>query len=241
MKEIKAPLSHKRKRNFHRVESGNLRRLGMARKPITPKDKARGARILAIMQRVNPGDRKAFGRRFDPPVTVQAVGCWLRGENEPKGANLDMLCALGDVPADWILRGGGGGLKKETPIAPGFRQDAARYTDENETGAIQSIVAGIVRERANAHAWVMKSDVLTLAGVRPGDVLIFESGLEARDGDIVRAQVENESGGADTVVRLFRPPNLIGAGVDPSAAPIETVDGERVRIAGVMTELFRPR
>lgn len=86
----------------------------MARKPITPKDKARGARIMTILQMVNPGDRESFGKRFTPPVTVQTVGNWVRGENEPKGANLDTLCDLGDVPADWILRGCGAGPKKET-------------------------------------------------------------------------------------------------------------------------------
>ena len=123
----------------------------------------------------------------------------------------------------------------------GFQQDAARYVHDGKSNISKNMLDAALKDRADAYPWIMKSGVLALAGIRPGDVLIFETGIEAHDGDIVRAQVENDGGGADTVVRLFRPPNLVGAGIDPTLTPIETVDGERVRIAGVMTELIRFR
>jgi SOS-response transcriptional repressor LexA len=123
----------------------------------------------------------------------------------------------------------------------GFQQDAARYVHDEKSNISKNIIDATLKDRANAYPWIMKSDVLAMAGIRPGDVLIVESGIDARDGDIVRAQVENEGGGADTVVRLFKAPNIIGAGLDPTSTPIETVDGERVRVVGVMTELIRFR
>ena len=121
----------------------------------------------------------------------------------------------------------------------GLREDGARYQSES-TSVPHTAVNALLRGRPNARPWVMKSDVLTLAGIRPGDILIIDQSLEARDGDIVCAQIEVGLG-ARTVFRLYQRPNLIGASFDPSAIRPEIVDGSRVRIVGPMTDLLRHR
>jgi SOS-response transcriptional repressor LexA len=86
----------------------------------------------------------------------------------------------------------------------------------------------------------MRSDLLQLAGVRAGDVLIVDMSLAPRDGDVVVAQQEIGAG-ARTLIRLWQQPNLVAAALDPTAARPLAVDGETIRIAGVMTDLLRCR
>jgi hypothetical protein len=213
----------------------------MTKELITPFDRARGDRIREILNRISAGDRKEFGNRFEPPVSVQTVGNWINGKHTPEGERLRTICALGGVTADWLLYNRGPGVAKEEPPPPGFQQDAARYIIDDTDEIYRDAVNALLRGRPSAYPWTMKSGVLSMSGVRPGDILIFDAGVEPRSGDVVRAQIEDDFGGAKTVVRLYQPPNLIGAHADPSSVAIETVDNERVRIAGVMTDLMRRR
>jgi hypothetical protein len=213
----------------------------MTKELITPIDRARGDRIRDILMRVSGGDRKEFGARFEPRVSVQTVGNWINGKHAPEGKHLRTICALGGVTVDWLLYNRGPGIAKEDPIQQGFQQDAARYIIDDKDEIYRDALSALLRGRPSAYPWTMKSSVLSMSGVRPGDILIFDAGVEPRSGDVVRAQIEDDFGGAKTVVRLYQPPNLIGAHADPSSVPIETVDNERVRIAGVLTDLVRRR
>lgn len=57
---------------------------------------------------------------------------------------------------------------------------------------------------------------------------------------MVCAQIESGFG-ARTIFRLYRPPMLVAASVDPMAPKPEIIDGERVRVVGVMIGLVRAR
>jgi hypothetical protein len=124
--------------------------------------------------------------------------------------------------------------------AMGFREDAVRYELTEETKPSRALLLTLMEGRPNASAWLIKTDALLLAGVRPGDLAVIDMAVPPRDGDVVIAQIEQGTG-ARTVFRIFKAPNLIGATFDPTAIRPEPVDGERVRIAGVMTELVRRR
>jgi hypothetical protein len=101
-------------------------------------------------------------------------------------------------------------------------------------------VERLLRDRPDAHAKVMASNILALQGVRPGDIVIIDRAATPKAGDLVAAQVID---GTDvrTIYRLYQPPNLVAAGFDPASVRPELVDGERVSIAGVMTDLLRKR
>ena len=70
--------------------------------------------------------------------------------------------------------------------------------------------------------------------------MIVDQAVTPRDGDVVCAQVEQELG-AQTIFRLYRRPWLVTAGLDPMGPRPDFVDGERVRVVGVMTGLVRAR
>lgn len=123
-----------------------------------------------------------------------------------------------------------------------FREDGAPYTSamSSEDGT-RAAVAALIAGRNDAAPFLIKTDVLALAGIRKGDVLIIDMAATPRQGDVVCVQVETGAG-AKTIFRIFQPPHLlVGASLDPNAVRPELVDGLRVRVAGVMTELLRRR
>lgn len=84
---------------------------------------------------------------------------------------------------------------------------------------------------------------LELAGIMPGDRLLFNMAVMPGDGDIVAANVYNfQRGDAETVLRLYEPPYLMPRTMDSSvSAKPMLVDNERVKIMAVMTDLWRSR
>lgn len=91
--------------------------------------------------------------------------------------------------------------------------------------------------------WRMTTRALEMAGVLPGDVMLVDMRETARGGDVVCAQVYDfQRGTAETKLRLFEPPYLLTATMDPGLrdAPIY-VDGERAVIMGVVTRMLRER
>lgn len=122
--------------------------------------------------------------------------------------------------------------------AQALREEAARWVADVDGPS--DPVAAALAGRADASAWVMKSDILALSGIRAGDVLIIDQSVEARDGDIVCAQQEVGLG-ARTLFRLWQYPNLVAASFDPTAEKPLQVDGRHVYIVGVMTDLIRRR
>jgi AcrR family transcriptional regulator len=120
------------------------------------------------------------------------------------------------------------------------REEARLLQDDDVDDILKRAIAGLIGDRAAARPWLMRSNALALAGVRPGDIMIIDAAEAAKDGDVVCAEIE-AGVSARTVFRLYQTPNLVAASFDPAAVRPELVDGVRVRIAGVMTDLIRRR
>jgi SOS-response transcriptional repressor LexA len=123
---------------------------------------------------------------------------------------------------------------------PEIHEEGALYVPSETETALRQAVDVLIAGRTDAHPWVMNTDILALAGIRKGDIVVIDQSLTARDGDVVCAQIEVGLG-AQTVFRLYQAPNLVGASFDPNAVRAEPVNGTRVRIVGVMTDLLRSR
>lgn len=94
----------------------------------------------------------------------------------------------------------------------------------------------------NEGVWRLGTRVAELAGFMPGDIILFDLSATPGRGDLVVAQVEDRTGGAETVIRVYDPPFLVTRTTDPTCMlkPL-TVDGEAVRIAGVFKRMVRER
>jgi transcriptional regulator with XRE-family HTH domain len=119
----------------------------------------------------------------------------------------------------------------------GEGDEATAYiVDEVKPSQVDLAVTKILRDRPNAHAVVMTTDILALRGIHPGDVLVFDLG-DPKPGDIVRAQiVDLELDATRTVFRIYKPPYLLCAPRNPAPAPLERIDDENVIIRAVMTD-----
>ena len=122
--------------------------------------------------------------------------------------------------------------------------EAARFNPKQEGAELVAIIAAILRGRPHVDAWRLKTMALESAGYLPGDIVFVEAladNMTPKPQDAVCAQVVDYShGAAETVWRVFDPPFLVGAAHDRTAYKPLTVDGERVKIAGVIRESFRP-
>lgn len=122
--------------------------------------------------------------------------------------------------------------------------EAERFAPRDENGELADIVAAIVNGRAHIEAWRLKTMALENVGYLPGDIVFVENlpdHHQPRPQDAVCAQVVDYAhGAAETVWRVFDPPFLVGAGHDRTAYKPILVDGERVKVVGVIRESFRP-
>lgn len=122
--------------------------------------------------------------------------------------------------------------------------EATRFDMRQERGELAAIVSAILAGRDHVDAWRLKTMALESAGYLPGDIVFVEQlpdHAHARPQDAVCAQVvDYQHGAAETVWRIYDPPYLVGAALDRTAYKPLPVDGERVKIAGVIRESFRP-
>jgi hypothetical protein len=122
--------------------------------------------------------------------------------------------------------------------------EAARFDPSRERGDLALIVAAILRGRKGFEVWRLKTMALEGVGYLPGDVLFvrhLDVGDHARPQDAVCAKViDFAHGSEETVWRVYDPPFLVGASNDRTAYKPVLVDGDRVRIYGVVEESFRP-
>lgn len=122
--------------------------------------------------------------------------------------------------------------------------EAVPFQFDQEADAIGSNVDRAVRElckgRNGRDPWVMRSNLLEMSGILPGDILIVDMNITPRQKDVVCAQLYQWSlMKAETVFRVYEPPYLLtnsGATSKPVA-----VDGQDVMIRGVVDGLVRPR
>lgn len=121
----------------------------------------------------------------------------------------------------------------------GFTDQVAPYQASGDSDADRAVQA-LLADDPNRSAWRIFDSALTLAGQKPGDIAVVDTSEAPRAGDVVLAQIERANG-ARTVFRLYAPPMLIGATMDPTEIQPELVDGTRVRIAGVRIAMLRIR
>lgn len=90
--------------------------------------------------------------------------------------------------------------------------------------------------------WRLRSRALEAAGYLPNDILIVNLNARPETGDVVCAQIYDWTRGrADTVFRVFEPPSLVSATLDPALRRPFFVDNESVVIRGVVVASVRPR
>jgi phage repressor protein C with HTH and peptisase S24 domain len=89
-------------------------------------------------------------------------------------------------------------------------------------------------------AWRLTGRALELAGYRPGDVIFVDANLPPRRGDVVVAKYLNQPNVAP-LFRLYEPPFLMTATLDPKAHDAPRYLDERVEILGTVVHLIRSR
>lgn len=88
--------------------------------------------------------------------------------------------------------------------------------------------------------WEVRSYLLDLEGILPGDKIAIDLNRRAQPGDIVMAQVESKGGqDVETVLRKYEPPMLTCRATQRDYPGPEFVDGARVIIMGVAISLRR--
>ena len=88
--------------------------------------------------------------------------------------------------------------------------------------------------------WEVRSYLLDLEGLLPGDKFAVDLNKRAQPGDIVMAQVESKNGNeVETVLRKYEPPMLTCRTTQRDYPGPEFVDGSRVIVMGVAISLRR--
>ena len=88
--------------------------------------------------------------------------------------------------------------------------------------------------------WEVRSYLLDLEGLLPGDKIAIDLKHQAQPGDIVMAQVESKGGQeVETVLRKYEPPMLTCRTTQRHYPGPEFVDGARVIIMGVAVSMRR--
>lgn len=88
--------------------------------------------------------------------------------------------------------------------------------------------------------WEVRSYLLDLEGLLPGDKIAVDLNRQAQPGDIVMAQVESQGGrDVETVLRKYEPPMLTCRTTQRDYPGPEFVDGTRVIVMGVAVSLRR--
>ncbi|CAA0096065.1 Uncharacterised protein [Starkeya nomas] len=135
----------------------------------------------------------------------------------------------------------GGINPAELPVRrAGLQRDAEPFAMNDDTDP-RGAVKALIGNRAGAAPFRMRTRALELRGYLPGDVLIVDMNADPREGDIVCAQVYDFSGNAETVMRVYEKLVLTAATLDAELQKPLLVDGERVVVMGVVTDMVRTR
>ena len=132
------------------------------------------------------------------------------------------------------------GFTPNAPAPSAPKSEATVYDFENDKvhgGTIRQMIAG----RREASCWRMNTPVLSLAGVREGDIMIVDQAATPAAGEVICLQVEGGNHGATTLFRVLDAPFAVAACMPIGGIKPLLINGETVRIAGVMTELLRAR
>ncbi|MET3601021.1 helix-turn-helix domain-containing protein [Martelella mangrovi] len=128
------------------------------------------------------------------------------------------------------------------PVLPrGLGEKESEPFDAEPLSSVSGAVAAIKQGRNGVDPWVLRSRCLETAGYMPGDIVIIDLGATPRPGDVVCAQVYDNSGRAETVMRIFEYPFLVAASMDARLFKPLLVDNERVVVRGVVIASIRER
>lgn len=109
---------------------------------------------------------------------------------------------------------------------------------DNFNRAVRELCSG----RNGRDPWIMRSYVLELEGILPGDVMVVDLNSQPRPNDIVCAQLYDWSGTkTETVFRVFNPPYLMTHSLRAGRDKPAVVDGTNVIIKGVVENILRSR
>ncbi len=128
------------------------------------------------------------------------------------------------------------------PHPAGFRESEAAPYNPKGSGEVADIVRALVADRNSVTPWTLKSRALETSGYMPGDVLIVDLNEGPTPGDVVCAQLYDWArSSAQTVFRLWEPPYLTPATLDPALREIFPVDNRNTAIKGVVVATVRGR
>jgi len=130
---------------------------------------------------------------------------------------------LPGATVEWLLYGEGRSpLGKATAafMPKGLSEDAVPYWYGETAGAPDkpakdSIIDALYPGRTNADIWSVETSAMNMEGVLPGDLIITDLGLSAKDGDMVLAQqTDQRTGKTQTLLRRYAPPFLLARSTD---------------------------
>lgn len=141
----------------------------------------------------------------------------------------------GVKPLEFPGRRGAGFAEVE---AEPYREPDVLNALDGSARAIKELCAG----RNGRDPWTVRTALLDMVGVLPGDVVIVDLSKRAKAGDLVCAQVYDwRADRADTIMRMYDPPFLVSQSHTlPSTKPL-MVDDDTVIIKGVIDAVIRIR
>lgn len=202
---------------------------------ISPKDQQL-AWVRAVMAYMGVSAQELANRAGIAPSTIQRPLLDPEWPNALSGRTMAKIGeAAGLQPFEFPARSGGAGFGE--PEAVPFQYDqTADAIGTNIDRAVRELCKG----RNGRDPWVMRSGVLEMSGILPGDILIMDMNLQPRPKDVVIAQIYMwQLGKAETVFRVYEPPYLMtNSGKTSKPVP---VDDQDVVIKAVLDGMVRPR
>jgi transcriptional regulator with XRE-family HTH domain len=135
------------------------------------------------------------------------------------------------------------GIAPVPPLQPPIVEvEARQITDLDEVKLTPRLKKSLMCALGEAQfeAWEMQCGALEDVGIRAGDIIILNRDLLPERGDIVCAHVFVWSKGqSDLVFRVYEPPFLVSASRSFEIRKPYVVDGDTVRLHGVVTDVMR--
>jgi hypothetical protein len=117
----------------------------------------------------------------------------------------------------------------------------AEPVDLKASPELTPVLHALAGENHNLELWRLRTDMLAAAGYLAGDILLVDPHGTPKPHDVVSAQIfEIARTTSVTIWRVYDPPYLVSAGLDRIGWKPMAVDGERVRLTGVVKYMIRP-
>ncbi|KAB7669742.1 helix-turn-helix domain-containing protein [Plesiomonas shigelloides] len=219
---------------------------------MTIKPSTVGERIKAERKKLKLSQEQ-FGKRLEKRVTGATVSDWERNITEPSGNNLNNICKLTGVTADYILHGSNSPHENvtSTPLT-GRRVPVLNYVQAGAwkeasdyrmyDGNIEWIEADWDYSD-NTFGLVVVGDSMA-PDFLEGDVLVIDPNVDPLPGDFVVAK----NGQDEATFKRYRPKGFNDQGIEyfelvPSNEnyPKMRSDKQEIRIIGTMMEYRRKR